>query len=90
MCTLIEFVIVLDYIGYMLSYVYKIDSPQKNNWKFTWISYVLVSRDVLDRHSVPTAWINTSHLEDDFLWAFIWLNYAHHNAYFAINYSLEL
>ena len=90
-CTLIEFIIAFDYIGCMLSCVHKSDCSQKKIiGNLPESPYVSVSRDVLDRYSMPTAWINTSHLEVDFLWAFIWLNYAHHNAYFAINYSPEL
>lgn len=78
--TLIDYVIVFNYI---LSHVYKTVSPQINNWKFSQVCLCLkVSRDVLGKNIVPLAWINVSLFEADFLWAFIWLNYAHHNAHF--------
>lgn len=78
------------YIGYMLSHVHKTVSPEINNWKFPWICFCFSFKGYSNRYSRPPAWINTSHFEVDFLWAFIWLNYAHPNTYFAINYSPAL
>ena len=56
MCTLIEFIIAFDYIGCMLSCVHKSDCSQKKIiGNLPESPYVSVSRDVLDRYSMPTA-----------------------------------
>lgn len=67
----IDYIIIFNYMGYILPHAHKTVSPQISNRQFPWIHLCLkISKDVLDKNTVSIAWVNTSLFETDFFMSF--------------------